>query len=163
MFRYGSFFNAVLSFVLVAAAIFFVVVKPYNMYMDGAAPGLEPEPPAAKTRRGRRARGDPRPHADAARRGQPPLARGGGRRDRQRRPHPRAAAGRAGDREAAVHGLDAVAQAREPGALPRVGAAPAVVGDLDRRRRPRPAHTRTDAPVPPAYFATLASASEATK
>ena len=49
VFRYGSFFNAVLSFVLVAAAIFFVVVKPYNMYMERRRAGLEPEPPAAKT------------------------------------------------------------------------------------------------------------------
>ena len=49
VFRYGSFFNAVLSFVLVAAAIFFVVVKPYNMYMERRRQGLEPEPPAAKS------------------------------------------------------------------------------------------------------------------
>ena len=49
VFRYGSFFNAVLSFVLIAAAIFFVVVKPYNMYMERRRQGLEPEPPAAKS------------------------------------------------------------------------------------------------------------------
>jgi large conductance mechanosensitive channel len=49
VFRYGSFFNAVLSFVLIAAAIFFVVVKPYNMYMERRRAGLEPEPPAVKT------------------------------------------------------------------------------------------------------------------
>jgi large conductance mechanosensitive channel len=49
VFRYGSFFNAVLTFVLVAAAIFFVVVKPYNMYMERRRAGLEPEPPAAKS------------------------------------------------------------------------------------------------------------------
>jgi large conductance mechanosensitive channel len=49
VFRYGSFFNAVLTFVLVAAAIFFVIVKPYNMYMERRRAGLEPEPPAAKS------------------------------------------------------------------------------------------------------------------
>ena len=49
VFRYGSFFNAVLSFVLIAAAIFFIVVKPYNMYMERRRQGLEPEPPAAKS------------------------------------------------------------------------------------------------------------------
>ena len=49
VFRYGSFFNAVLTFVLIAAAIFFVVVKPYNMYMERRRAGLEPEPPAAKS------------------------------------------------------------------------------------------------------------------
>ncbi len=49
VFRYGSFFNAVLSFVLIAAAIFFVVVKPYNVYMARRHAALEAEPPAAKS------------------------------------------------------------------------------------------------------------------
>ena len=49
VFRYGSFFNAVITFVLIAAAIFFVVVKPYNMYMARRRAGLEDEPPAAKS------------------------------------------------------------------------------------------------------------------
>ena len=49
VFRYGAFFNAVITFVLVAAAVFFVVVKPYNMYMERRRQGLEPEPPAAKS------------------------------------------------------------------------------------------------------------------
>ena len=49
VFRYGAFFNAVLSFVLIAAAIFFFVVKPFNMYMERRRAGLEPEPPAAKS------------------------------------------------------------------------------------------------------------------
>lgn len=31
VFRYGAFLNAVISFVLIAAAVFFVVVKPMNM------------------------------------------------------------------------------------------------------------------------------------
>jgi large conductance mechanosensitive channel len=33
VFRYGAFINAVIAFVLVAAAIFFVVVKPLGAYM----------------------------------------------------------------------------------------------------------------------------------
>ena len=49
VFRYGAFFNAVITFVLVAAAVFFVVVKPYNVYMERRRQGLEPEPPAAKS------------------------------------------------------------------------------------------------------------------
>jgi large conductance mechanosensitive channel len=47
-FRYGSFLNAVLSFVLIAAAIFFVVVKPYNVYLERRR-RLDGEPPASKT------------------------------------------------------------------------------------------------------------------
>jgi large conductance mechanosensitive channel len=31
-FRYGDFINALLTFVLTAAAVFFLVVKPYNMW-----------------------------------------------------------------------------------------------------------------------------------
>ena len=40
--RYGQFLNALLSFVLVAAAVFFVVVKPSNRLME--ARKTEPEP-----------------------------------------------------------------------------------------------------------------------
>jgi large conductance mechanosensitive channel len=47
-FRYGAFLNAVIAFVLVAAAIFFVVVKPYNVYLERRR-RLEGEPPASKT------------------------------------------------------------------------------------------------------------------
>jgi large conductance mechanosensitive channel len=46
-FRYGSFFNAVLSFVIIAAAIFFLVVKPVSALMERRKAGLEPEVEAA--------------------------------------------------------------------------------------------------------------------
>ena len=163
VFRYGSFFNAVLSFVLVAAAIFFVVVKPYNMYMERRRAGPRAGAAGRQERRGRRARGDPRPHADAVGAGSSRRVGAGGATGsvaRTRVPPP----GGLATAEAAVHRLDAVAQAREARALPGVGAA------LCRRRRSRSstasasAHTRTDgAACAPAYFATLASASEATK
>jgi large conductance mechanosensitive channel len=42
-FRYGSFLNAVLSFVLIAAAVFFLVVKPVGALMERRKAGLEPE------------------------------------------------------------------------------------------------------------------------
>jgi large conductance mechanosensitive channel len=45
-FRYGSFLNAVISFVLVAAAVFFLVVKPVSALMERRKAGLEPEPEA---------------------------------------------------------------------------------------------------------------------
>jgi large conductance mechanosensitive channel len=43
-FEYGSFFNALLSFVFIAAVIFFLVVKPVNHLMDrlGLTPTEEP-------------------------------------------------------------------------------------------------------------------------
>ncbi len=43
-FNYGSFFNAVLSFVLVAAVLFFLVIKPVNHLMArlGRVPEEEP-------------------------------------------------------------------------------------------------------------------------
>ena len=43
-FYYGSFFNALLSFVLIATVIFFLVVKPVNHLMDrlGLTPNEEP-------------------------------------------------------------------------------------------------------------------------
>ena len=45
-FRYGAFLNALLAFVLVAAAIFFVVVKPIAAYQARVKKGEEapPEP-----------------------------------------------------------------------------------------------------------------------
>ena len=46
-------------------------------------------------------------------------------------PDPRASAGRVFDLQAAVECLDPVAESAEPGSV-RVGAAHAVVGDLDR-------------------------------
>jgi large conductance mechanosensitive channel len=45
-FRYGAFLNAVISFVIVAAAVFFFVVKPINALMARRKAGLEPEPEA---------------------------------------------------------------------------------------------------------------------
>ena len=42
-FRYGEFLNAVLSFVIIGAAVFFVVVKPVNALMARRKAGLEPE------------------------------------------------------------------------------------------------------------------------
>jgi large conductance mechanosensitive channel len=45
-FRYGNFINAVLSFVIVAAAIFFLVIRPVSALMERRKAGLEPEPEA---------------------------------------------------------------------------------------------------------------------
>jgi large conductance mechanosensitive channel len=45
-FRYGNFLNAVFSFVTVAAAVFFLVVKPVNALLARRKAGLEPEPAA---------------------------------------------------------------------------------------------------------------------
>jgi large conductance mechanosensitive channel len=42
-FRYGSFLNAVISFVLVGTAVFFLVVQPVNYLMERRKRGLEPE------------------------------------------------------------------------------------------------------------------------
>ena len=49
VFRYGSFLNAVLAFVLIAAAVFFAVVKPMNMLAARRAAGQEPEAEPAPT------------------------------------------------------------------------------------------------------------------
>jgi large conductance mechanosensitive channel len=45
-FRYGEFLNAVISLVLIGAAIFFLVVKPLNHLMARLRAGEEPEPEA---------------------------------------------------------------------------------------------------------------------
>ncbi len=45
-FGYGSFLNAVISFLIIAAAIFFFVVRPINALMARRKAGLEPEPEA---------------------------------------------------------------------------------------------------------------------
>jgi large conductance mechanosensitive channel len=45
-FRYGEFFNAVLSFVTIAAVIFFAVIKPLNALAARRKAGVEPEPDA---------------------------------------------------------------------------------------------------------------------
>jgi large conductance mechanosensitive channel len=45
-FFYGSFVNALITFVTVAAAVFFFVVRPVNALMARRAAGIEPEPEA---------------------------------------------------------------------------------------------------------------------
>lgn len=45
-FRYGEFINAVISFLIIGAAVFFLVVKPVNALMARRKAGLEPEPEA---------------------------------------------------------------------------------------------------------------------
>ena len=45
-FRYGSFFNAVISFLTIAAAVFFFVVKPVNALSARRKAKEEPEPEA---------------------------------------------------------------------------------------------------------------------
>lgn len=42
-FRYGAFINAVIAFVVIAAAVFFLVVKPVSALMERRKAGLEPE------------------------------------------------------------------------------------------------------------------------
>ena len=46
VFRYGAFFNAVISFLLIATAIFFFVVKPVNALMARRKAKEEPAPEA---------------------------------------------------------------------------------------------------------------------
>jgi large conductance mechanosensitive channel len=46
VFRYGHFLNAVISFVVLAAVVFFLVVKPVAALMERRKAGLEPEPEA---------------------------------------------------------------------------------------------------------------------
>jgi large conductance mechanosensitive channel len=41
-FRYGAFINAVITFILVGAALYFFVVKPYNAYMARRRAGEDP-------------------------------------------------------------------------------------------------------------------------
>jgi large conductance mechanosensitive channel len=42
-FRYGNFLNTIISFVVISAAIFFLVVKPVGALMERRKAGLEPE------------------------------------------------------------------------------------------------------------------------
>jgi large conductance mechanosensitive channel len=46
VFRYGHFLNAVISFLVIAAVVFFLVVKPVAALMERRKAGLEPEPEA---------------------------------------------------------------------------------------------------------------------
>ena len=48
VFRYGLFINSLISFVLIAAAIFFFVVKPLNVLAARRARGAPPESPTTK-------------------------------------------------------------------------------------------------------------------
>jgi large conductance mechanosensitive channel len=48
VFRYGDFLNAVISFITIAAAIFFFVVKPVNVLMARFSHGETPEPTTRK-------------------------------------------------------------------------------------------------------------------
>ncbi len=47
-FTYGNFLNALINFVLVAAAIFFFVVKPVNMFMARIRRGETPPDPTTR-------------------------------------------------------------------------------------------------------------------
>jgi large conductance mechanosensitive channel len=44
--RYGAFLNAVLSLLMIGAAVFFLIVKPVNALMERRKAGIEPEPEA---------------------------------------------------------------------------------------------------------------------
>ena len=71
--------------------------------------------------------------------------------------------GRRVDLEAPVERREAVGEAAQAGAAPRIGAADAVVADLDHGVEPLSRATRTAAVEAPAYLATLVSASATTK
>ena len=45
-FRYGEFINAIISFLIIGASVFFLVVKPVNALMARRKAGEEPEPEA---------------------------------------------------------------------------------------------------------------------
>lgn len=46
VFRYGAFLNSLISFLIIAAVIFFLVVKPMNTLMARMAPKTDPVEPA---------------------------------------------------------------------------------------------------------------------
>jgi large conductance mechanosensitive channel len=46
VFRYGLVINAVIQFVAIAAAVFFLIVKPINVLNERRLRGIEPEPPS---------------------------------------------------------------------------------------------------------------------
>ncbi len=48
IFRYGDFINVVIAFVIIAAAIFFLVVKPLNYFLSKRKAEAVPAPPATK-------------------------------------------------------------------------------------------------------------------
>lgn len=50
-FLYGSFINAVITFVSIAAAVFFFIVKPFEVFQARKATGDEETPPTDEERR----------------------------------------------------------------------------------------------------------------
>jgi large conductance mechanosensitive channel len=50
-FLYGSFINALLTFVTIAAAVFFFIVKPYELIVARRKAGIEEEPPISDEER----------------------------------------------------------------------------------------------------------------
>ena len=48
-FRYGLVINAVIQFVAISAAVFFLIVKPINLLNDRLRRGEEPKPPSPPT------------------------------------------------------------------------------------------------------------------
>lgn len=46
VFRYGLVINAVIQFLAIAAAVFFLIVKPINVLNERRLRGVEPEPPS---------------------------------------------------------------------------------------------------------------------
>ena len=48
VFKYGAFLNAIISFVIIAAVIFFVVVKPMSLMLARMARGEKPADPTTK-------------------------------------------------------------------------------------------------------------------
>ena len=44
VFRYGAFINAVVAFLMIAAAIYYVIVLPLNKLAERRSRGVEPEP-----------------------------------------------------------------------------------------------------------------------
>jgi large conductance mechanosensitive channel len=49
VFRYGLVINAVIQFVAISAAVFFIIVKPINLLNDRMRRGEEPKPPSPPT------------------------------------------------------------------------------------------------------------------
>jgi large conductance mechanosensitive channel len=48
-FRYGLVINAVIQFLAISAAVFFIIVKPVNLLNDRLRRGEEPKPPSPPT------------------------------------------------------------------------------------------------------------------
>ena len=48
VFPYGNFLNALISFLIIAAVVFFLVVRPMNKVMERMKRGADPEAPSAE-------------------------------------------------------------------------------------------------------------------